>query len=170
MLKLLIFPDKRLNTVATPIESITPDIKKLAEDMLAGMYKFGGVGLAATQINIHKQLIVLDISNGRNSPIFMINPTIIARSGEVTSVEACLSLPGASGRVKRAKNVSVEYLDLDGNKSSLEASGVLAVAVQHEIDHLLGKTIYDYQSRLKKDIIRRKVARTVDRLNRAVRI
>ena len=157
LLPVLHFPDKRLRTIAKPIEEITPKIKQLAEDMIETMYDENGVGLAATQVNFHLRLAVMDISEERDQPIILINPSIIEQSGEEESQEGCLSVPETNADVKRAEFVTVEFLNIDGEKETLKAEGLLAVCIQHELDHLKGKLFIDYLSTLKQKRIKTKL-------------
>src|SRR5690554_4418611 len=138
LLNILTLPDKRLKTVAKPVDKVTDDIKQLASDMLDTMYAAPGIGLAATQVNRHIQLVVMDISEDKTEPRVFINPKITARNGEQVHEEGCLSVPGIYADVKRAEEITVEYMDLDGQQQSLTADGLLAVCIQHEIDHLKG--------------------------------
>lgn len=157
LLEVLCFPDKRLRTVAKPVEQITAELKKLAENMIETMYEEDGVGLAATQINFHQRLVVIDVSQDRDQPMVIINPVIVEHSGEEISEEGCLSVPETNAEVKRAEFVTLEYLDLEGNKQVLNADGLLAVCIQHEMDHLDGKLFIDYLSPLKQKRIKIKL-------------
>lgn len=157
LLEVLCFPDKRLRTVAKPVEQITPELKELAKNMIETMYQEEGVGLAATQINFHQRLIVIDVSEERNQAMVIVNPVITEQSGEEVSEEGCLSVPETNAEVKRAEFVTLEYLDLDGQQQVLEADGLLAVCIQHELDHLKGKLFIDYLSPLKQKRIKTKL-------------
>ncbi|WP_372881947.1 peptide deformylase [Psychromonas sp.] len=157
LLEVLCFPDKRLRTVAKPVEQITPELKELAKNMIETMYEEDGVGLAATQINFHQRIIVIDVSPERNQAMVIINPVITEHSGEEVSQEGCLSVPETNAEVKRAEFVTLEYLDLDGQKQVLQADGLLAVCIQHELDHLEGKLFIDYLSPLKQKRIKTKI-------------
>jgi len=157
LLEVLCFPDKRLRTVAKPVEQITVELKKLAENMIETMYDEDGVGLAATQINFHQRLVVIDVSEQRNEAMVIINPVIVEHSGEEISEEGCLSVPETHAEVKRAEYVTLEYLDLEGKQQVLNADGLLAVCIQHEIDHLDGKLFIDYLSPLKQKRIKTKL-------------
>jgi len=157
LLEVLCFPDKRLRTVAKPVEQITEELKKLAENMIETMYEEDGVGLAATQINFHQRLVVIDVSQDRDQPMVIINPVIVEHSGEEISEEGCLSVPETNAEVKRAELVTLEYLDLEGQQQVLKADGLLAVCIQHEIDHLDGKLFIDYLSPLKQKRIKTKL-------------
>lgn len=157
LLEVLCFPDKRLRTVAKPVEQITAELKKVAENMIETMYEEEGVGLAATQINFHQRLVVIDVSEQRNQAMVIINPVIVEHSGEEVSEEGCLSVPETHAEVKRAEFVTLEYLDLEGKQQVLNADGLLAVCIQHEIDHLDGKLFIDYLSPLKQQRIKIKL-------------
>ena len=157
LLEVLRFPDKRLRTIAKPVEQITAELKKTAENMIETMYEEEGVGLAATQVNFHRRLIVIDVSEQRNQPMVIINPIIVEHSGEEMSEEGCLSVPETNAEVKRAEFVTLEYLDIEGEQQVLNADGLLAVCLQHEIDHLNGKLFIDYLSPLKQKRIKTKL-------------
>ena len=157
LLNIIRFPDARLRTIATPVSDISEDIRNLLDDMLETMYAAPGIGLAATQVNIHKQIVVIDISEEKNQPYFFINPVITKKDGEETSEEGCLSVPEYYAEVKRADTVTVEALDKNGEKFTLEAEGLLAVCIQHELDHLKGKLFIDYLSPLKQKRLRKKL-------------
>ena len=157
VLDVLHFPDDRLRTVAKPVEEITPEIKKLAADMIETMYDENGVGLAATQVNVHLRVVVIDVSDTRDQAIALINPTIVETSGVEISEEGCLSVPDTNAEVERAEFVTFEYLDLNGEKQTIEADGLLAVCIQHELDHLKGKLFIDYLSSLKQKRIKTKL-------------
>lgn len=157
-LTILRYPDPRLHTVAKPVEVVDKTIRQLAADMLETMYASEGVGLAATQINVHKRLIVLDVSDTRDKPLVLINPAIVWSSAErKLGEEGCLSVPGIYDDVERAASVRVQALDLDGVLQTYEAEGLLAVCVQHEMDHLLGKVFVEYLSPLKRNRIKTKM-------------
>ena len=147
---ILCFPDPRLRTKAQPVEEVTDEIRDIADKMLTTMYASAGVGLSATQVNIHKRIIVVDVSDSRDYPMHLINPRITEREGEVESSEGCLSVPEFYTEVKRAARVKVEALNRDGRAVELEANGLLGNCVQHEIDHLNGKLFIDYLSPLKR--------------------
>ncbi|MGB5446807.1 MAG: peptide deformylase [Psychromonas sp.] len=157
LLEVLCFPDKRLRTVAKPVEQITPELKELAKNMIETMYEEEGVGLAATQINFHQRIIVIDVSQERNQAMVIINPIITEKSGEEVSEEGCLSVPETNAEVQRAEFVTLEYQDLDGQKQVLQADGLLAVCIQHELDHLEGKLFIDYLSPLKQKRIKTRI-------------
>ena len=157
LLKVLRFPDERLRTVATPIEEFTPQLESTIDDMFETMDAEKGVGLAATQVDIHQRLIVIDVSPERDDPIVLINPKIIAKDGIQISEEGCLSVPECYAKVERAETVTVEALDRNGETFTREGSGLLAVCIQHEIDHLDGKLFVDYLSPLKRNRIRKKL-------------
>lgn len=150
-LTILKFPDSRLRTVAQPIEQVNDEIRDTASKMLATMYASAGVGLAATQVNVHKRLIVMDVSDDRNNPICLVNPEIVDRKGKMTNQEGCLSVPDFYAKVTRAEWIKVTAVDLDGQPTVFEATGLLADCIQHEIDHLNGKLFIDHLSPLKRE-------------------
>ncbi len=157
ILDILHFPDPRLRTRAKPVEEVDDEVRRLVDDMFETMYDAPGIGLAATQVNVHRQIIVIDISENRDQPLCLINPMILERDGEEEMEEGCLSVPGIYETVRRAERVRVRALDRDGNPFELEADGLLAVCIQHEMDHLQGKLFVDYLSQLKKNRIRKKL-------------
>lgn len=150
ILKILQYPDDRLHTVARPVGTVTPEIRKLVEDMAETMYAAPGIGLAATQVDVHRRVIVIDISEARNQLMVFIDPEIVASSGRQTCEEGCLSVPGIYETVERAERVKVKALDREGRSFSFDADGLLSVCIQHEMDHLLGKVFVEYLSRLKQ--------------------
>lgn len=156
-LEILEFPDPRLRRVARPVESVTERERQLAADMLETMYEARGIGLAATQVNKGVRLVVMDLSEARNEPRFFINPEIVDRSGNQTCEEGCLSVPGIYAEVERAEKVTIRALDLEGETFELEADGLLAVCIQHEIDHLDGKVFVDYLSPLKRRMVEKRL-------------
>lgn len=157
ILKILQYPDERLHKVAGTVEHVDEATRRLAQDMAETMYAAPGVGLAATQVDVCKQLIVLDISETRDQLKIFINPEITASSGEEESEEGCLSVPGIYEKVRRAEKVTVHALDENGVPFTLEADGFLAVCIQHEIDHLRGKVFVEHLSQLKQMRIRSKL-------------
>ncbi len=166
--EILRYPDERLHTVAAPVEAVDDSIRELVRDMAETMYAAPGIGLAATQVDVHKRVIVIDASEERNSLLVLINPEILERSGEQECEEGCLSVPGVYDKVIRAEKVKVRALGTDGAPFELEATGLLAVCIQHEMDHLEGKVFVEYLSRLKQSRIRAKLAkRGKDRERRA---
>jgi len=156
-LDILHYPDARLHTVAKPVAEVDARIRKLVDDMAETMYAAPGIGLAATQVNVHERVIVIDISETHDALQVFINPEIIAQSGQEESEEGCLSVPGIFDRVRRAERVTVRALDREGKPFQLEADGLLAVCIQHEMDHLMGKVFVDYLSNLKRNRIRAKL-------------
>jgi peptide deformylase len=167
-LTILSYPDPRLHKVAKPIDSVNADIRQLIEDMRDTMYAAPGIGLAATQVDRHVQLIVIDTSKEQNDLKVFINPKITAKSGEQDYEEGCLSVPGVYETVTRAEAITVEALDAQGKSFQLKADGLLAVCIQHEIDHLLGKVFVEYLSPLKRTRIKTKMlkhAREITRNN-----
>ena len=159
LLDILHFPDERLRTVAKPVETVDDSIRQLLDDMLETMYDAPGIGLAATQVNVHKRVIVIDISEERDQPLFLINPEIIEKDGVGEMQEGCLSVPGIYETVERADHIKIRALDRDGNTFELETGGLLAVCIQHEMDHLMGKLFVDYLSPLKRQRIRKKLTK-----------
>jgi peptide deformylase len=157
-LPILRYPDPRLHTVARPVAAVDGRIRRLVQDMLATMYAADGVGLAATQVDVHERLIVMDTSEQHDAPLVLINPEIVERSQEMSlAEEGCLSVPQIYDRVERHARVTVRALDRDGLPFELEAEGLQAVCVQHEMDHLMGKVFVEYLSPLKRDRIRTKM-------------
>ncbi len=156
-LEILHFPDSRLRAKARPVSEVDDDVRRLIDDMFETMYAAPGIGLAAIQVNVHKRVVVIDVSREQNEPRVFINPEILERDGEEEMDEGCLSVPGIYERVKRAERIRVRALDRDGQPFELEADGLLAVCVQHEIDHLDGKLFVDYLSQLKRNRIRKKL-------------
>ena len=156
-LAILEFPDPRLRTRAQPVERFDAALGTLIDDMLATMYAAPGIGLAATQVNVHRRLIVIDISENHDQPMVFINPVILERDGVEVSEEGCLSVPQIFEEVERAARVRVRAQDRQGQLFELELEGLLAVCLQHEMDHLEGKLFVDYLSALKRDRIRRKL-------------
>ena len=156
-LQILEFPDPRLRTRAHPVEQVDDALRQLIDDMFETMYEAPGIGLAATQVNVHKRVLVIDLSQDRTQPLVLINPEIIARNGVGDTEEGCLSVPGIYEKVTRAERIRVRTLDRKGNVTEMEADGLLAVCIQHEMDHLEGKLFVDYLSELKRTRIRRKL-------------
>tara|TARA_R110002126_G_scaffold16500_21_gene65914 strand:- start:5175 stop:5690 length:516 start_codon:yes stop_codon:yes gene_type:complete len=157
VLKVLHFPDDRLRTIAKPVTAVTPEIKQLVSDMLDTMYDENGIGLAATQVDVHLRVVVIDLSEQRNEPLVLINPEITERDGNTSYEEGCLSVPQNYASVDRAETVKVKALDRNGEAFELAADGLLAICLQHELDHLVGKLFIDYLSPLKRDRIRKKL-------------
>ncbi|WP_292759454.1 peptide deformylase, partial [Methylophaga sp. UBA2689] len=149
--------DPRLRLKAKPIEKVTDEIRQLANDMLETMYEAPGIGLAATQVNEQKQLIVIDVSEDKSSPLFLINPELIETEGEREFEEGCLSVPEAYETVIRADTIRVRALNLQGETFEMDADGILATCIQHEIDHLEGKLFVDYLSNLKRQRIKKRL-------------
>jgi peptide deformylase len=156
-LTILEFPDPRLRTRAQPVEHVDGELRRLIDDMFETMYAAPGIGLAATQVNVHKRLLVIDISETRNQPLALINPEVIQRQGVEETEEGCLSVPGIYDKVTRAETIRVRALDRNGKSIEFDADGLLAVCIQHEIDHLDGKLFVDYLSELKRTRIRKKL-------------
>ena len=157
-LTILRYPDHRLHTVAKPVSAVDARLRQLASDMLETMYEAEGIGLAATQVDVHERLIVIDISENRDEPLVLINPEILWASAETrVGDEGCLSVPGIYDGVERSIAVKVEALDLEGKRQVHEAEGMLAVCIQHEMDHLKGKVFVEYLSPLKRNRIKTKM-------------
>ncbi len=157
-LNILRYPDPRLNKVAKPVDVVDARIRQLIDDMLETMYAADGVGLAATQVDVHERLVVVDTSEARDDPRVLINPELIARSEEMSFVdEGCLSVPLIYDKVNRHQRVTVRALDRDGKPHEFEADGLLSICVQHEMDHLVGKVFVEYLSSLKRDRIKTKM-------------
>ncbi len=159
LLPILRYPDPRLHTVAQPVAAVDDGIRKLVEDMAETMYEAPGIGLAATQVNVHQRVLVLDVSEDKSRLMAFINPEILARDGEHVGEEGCLSVPGVYEKVPRSERLRVRALGTDGKPFELEADGLLAICIQHEIDHLDGKVFVDYLSRLKLNRIKARLAK-----------
>jgi len=158
VLKILIFPDQRLRTVAKEVLDINEEVKTLSNDLLETMYDGNGIGLSATQVNIHKRILVVDVSEEKDSPMIFINPTVeVLGQEEKIYGEGCLSVPGFFEDVSRPDKIKITALNLDGEEFSIEAEDLLAVAVQHEMDHLDGKIFVDFLSNLKRQRIKQKL-------------
>lgn len=157
LLPILEFPDPRLRTRAQPVAEVDAALRKLIDDMFETMYAAPGIGLAATQVNVHKRLLVIDISESRKEPLALVNPEILEREGVEETEEGCLSVPGIYDKVTRAEKIRVRALNRDGKQIEFDAEGLLAVCIQHEIDHLDGKLFVDYLSDLKRTRIRKKL-------------
>jgi peptide deformylase len=157
ILEVLRFPDSRLRNRAEPVELFDEALGQLVDDMFTTMYEAPGIGLAAIQVNVAKRVVVIDLSEDRSSPLCLINPEIIEQKGEEESEEGCLSVPGVYDLVKRAAKIKVKAQDREGNSFELKADGLLAICIQHEIDHLDGKLFVDYISGLKRRRIRKKL-------------
>lgn len=157
ILTVLEFPDERLRKKAVVVKTVDDKIRRLVDDMLETMYHSHGVGLAATQIDVHQRIVVIDVSEEKDKPLFLINPEIIEKDGIKESEEGCLSVPGFFEKVNRAEHIRVKALDRDGQTFEFDATELLAVCVQHEIDHLNGKLFVDYISPLKRQRIKKKL-------------
>ncbi len=156
-LRILEYPDPRLRTKAQAVEKVDDEIRQLASDMLETMYAAPGIGLAATQVDVHKRLLVADVSEDRSQPCCLINPQIMEKDGVEVMEEGCLSVPGIYEKVERAEQIKVRALNTDGDVIEMEAQGLLAVCIQHEMDHLEGKLFVDYLSELKRQRIRKRL-------------
>lgn len=159
VLNILKYPDPRLRTVAAPVAVVDDEIRTLIDDMLETMYAAPGIGLAATQVDVHKQVLVIDISPEKNQPLVLINPEIVGAHGKETFEEGCLSVPGIYEKVDRAGQIRVRTLDRRGAVREFDAEGLLAVCIQHEMDHLLGKVFVDYLSPLKQQRVIKKLSK-----------
>lgn len=157
LLNILQYPDERLHTVAQPVAKIDERIQTLIQDMFETMYEARGIGLAATQVDVHERIVVMDLSEEKNEPRVFINPVITHKNGETTYEEGCLSVPGIYDTVTRAEQVTVEALDEKGEAFTLEADGLLAICIQHELDHLMGKVFVEHLSQLKQNRIKTKL-------------
>ena len=161
LLPILCYPDPRLHTVAQPVQAVDARIKALIADMLETMYDANGIGLAATQVDVHERVVVIDTSEQRNQPLVLVNPEITWASPEkVVNEEGCLSVPGIYDGVERSTSIKVQALDENGQSRTLEAEGILAVCIQHEMDHLLGKVFVEYLSPLKRNRIKTKMLKS----------
>jgi len=156
-LKILEFPDPRLRKKAEPVEAVDDEVRRLIGDMFETMYDAPGIGLAATQVDVHKRLLVTDVSPDKTDPHVLINPEIIEKDGVTVTDEGCLSVPGYYEEVERAEHIRVRFLDRNGEPQEMEAEGLLAVCIQHEMDHLEGKLFVDYLSETKRQRIRKKL-------------
>jgi peptide deformylase len=157
ILKILHYPDKRLHAIAKPVQTVTAATRKLINDMAETMYAAPGIGLAATQIDVREQLIVIDITETRDHLLVLINPEIFEHTGEIEREEGCLSVPGIYDNVTRAEHITVRALNAQGESFTLQAEGLLATCIQHEMDHLKGKVFVEYLSQLKQSRIRAKM-------------
>jgi len=161
MAKLMIleFPDPRLRTRAAEVKTVDDGLRKLIDDMLETMYDAPGIGLAATQVDVHQRLLVVDVSADKSEPNALINPVIVEKDGVTITEEGCLSVPGYYEEVERAEHIRVRFLDRNGDEQEMEAEGLLAVCIQHEMDHLEGKLFVDYLSEAKRMRIRKKLVK-----------
>ncbi|WP_434526180.1 peptide deformylase [Photorhabdus asymbiotica] len=157
VLQILHYPDERLRTIATPVEKVDAKIQSIVDDMFETMYAEDGIGLAATQVDIHQRIIVIDVSDTRNERLVLINPELLEKNGKTGIEEGCLSIPEQRALVSRAEKVKIRALDYNGQSFELQADGLLAICIQHEMDHLIGKLFVDYLSPLKRQRIRQKV-------------
>ncbi len=157
ILKILQYPDERLHTVAAEVPTVSDEIRELVQNMAETMYAAPGIGLAATQVDVHQRVIVIDISETRDQLLVLINPEITVSNGESDYEEGCLSVPGIYGKVTRAQSITVSALDVDGKSFKMDANGLLAVCIQHEMDHLVGKVFVEYWSQLKQARVQKKL-------------
>jgi peptide deformylase len=159
ILKILEFPDPRLRTTATPVDVVDDALRQIISDMFETMYAAPGIGLAASQVDLHKRLLVADVTSDRSDPHVLINPEVLEMDGQQVSEEGCLSVPGYYEEVERAEHIRVRYLDREGKVTEKDMGGMLAVCVQHEIDHLDGKLFVDYLSEAKRQRIRKRLTK-----------
>ena len=157
ILQVLHFPDPRLHIKATPVHEVDDEVRELVANMFETMYDAPGIGLAATQVNVHKRVIVIDVSEDKDQPLVLINPELVSKEGTIEWEEGCLSVPSIYDKVQRAERVTVRALDQDGKAFELEAEELLAVCIQHEMDHLEGRLFVDYLSQLKRQRIKKKL-------------
>ena len=167
VLQVLHFPDERLRTVAAPVKEVNADIQRIVDDMFETMYAEEGIGLAATQVDIHQRIIVIDVSENRDEKLVLINPELLESSGETGIEEGCLSIPEQRALVPRAERVKIRALNREGESYELETDGLLAICIQHEMDHLMGKLFVDYLSPLKRQRIRQKLEKLARQTTRA---
>ena len=159
ILRILEFPDPRLRKKAVPVEAVDDSLRQLIDDMFETMYEAPGIGLAATQVDVHRRLLIADVSQEKNEPHVLINPEILGQEGSEVTEEGCLSVPGYYEEIERAERIKVRYLDRDGNEQESKFEGLLAVCVQHEVDHLQGRLFIDYLSEVKRQRIRKRLAK-----------
>ncbi|SLM64788.1 MULTISPECIES: peptide deformylase [Dickeya] len=165
VLQVLHFPDERLRTQAKPVKKVDAEIQRIVDDMFETMYAEEGIGLAATQVDVHQQIIVIDVSEERDQRLVLINPELLEKSGDTGIEEGCLSIPETRALVPRAESIKVRALDREGKPFELQAEGLLAICIQHEMDHLVGKLFVDYLSAMKRQRIRQKLEKLA-RLNK----
>lgn len=158
-LEILEYPDPRLRTIAAPVEQVDDALRALIDDMFETMYAAPGIGLAASQVDVHKRFLVLDVSEEKDQPLVLVNPEIVERAGEQVCQEGCLSVPGVYADVTRADSILVRALDRDGKPFELRAEGLMAVCIQHEMDHLDGKLFVDHLSMLKREMLKKKLVK-----------
>lgn len=159
ILNILEFPDPRLRTIAKPVDKVDASVRQLIDDMFETMYAAPGIGLAATQVDVHQRLLVADVSPDKTGPLVLINPEILQKDGVAVTEEGCLSVPGYFDEVERAGHIRVRYLDRDGQTVEQDMDGLLAVCVQHEMDHLEGRLFVDYLSEAKRQRIRKRLVK-----------
>ncbi|MEY4475528.1 MAG: peptide deformylase [Pseudomonadota bacterium] len=157
VLQILHYPDERLRKIAAPVKEVNSEIQRIVDDMFETMYAEEGIGLAATQVDVHEQIIVIDVSESRDQRLVLINPELLEKSGETGIEEGCLSIPEQRALIPRAERVKIRALDRDGKPFELDANDLLAICIQHEMDHLIGKLFVDYLSPLKRQRIRQKL-------------
>jgi peptide deformylase len=170
LLPILEFPDPRLRTKAVPVDPARladPALQRLFDDMFETMYEAPGIGLAASQVDVHQRFMVIDVSEEKDQPMVFVNPEIVSREGEQVYQEGCLSVPGIYADVTRANRIDVRFLDREGKPREMRVDGLLAVCIQHEMDHLDGKLFVDYLSPLKREMVRKKLAKARKQANAA---
>jgi peptide deformylase len=170
LLPILEFPDPRLRTKAVPVDPARladPALQRLFDDMFETMYEAPGIGLAASQVDVHQRFMVIDVSEEKDQPMVFVNPEIVSREGEQVYQEGCLSVPGIYADVTRANEIDVRFLDREGRPREMRVDGLLAVCIQHEMDHLDGKLFVDYLSPLKREMVRKKLAKARKQANAA---
>ena len=167
-LTILEFPDPRLRKKATPVEAVDDELRTLIDDMFETMYDAPGIGLAATQVDVHRRLLIADVSSDQSEPHALINPKILEKDGVIVTDEGCLSVPGFYEAVERAEHIRVAFVNREGKEVEMESEGMLAVCIQHEIDHLDGKLFVDYLSEAKRQRIRKRLER--DRRHQAATV
>jgi len=161
LLDILIYPDQKLRRTAEPVANVDGSVASAVDNMLETMYEAPGIGLAATQVNDHRRIVVIDVSEDNDSPLTLINPTILTAEGKQEMQEGCLSIPGIYENVKRPAEIRISAIDREGNPFEMDADGLLAVCIQHEIDHLDGKLFVDYLSALKRNRIRKRMEKAI---------
>ncbi|WWO97707.1 MAG: peptide deformylase [Candidatus Dasytiphilus stammeri] len=169
VMKLLTYPNNRLRDIALPVKKVDKNIKKIVDNMLETMYEKDGIGLAATQVNLPQQIIVIDISTSRNEPLVLINPEFLEKKGSISLEEGCLSIPQQKAFISRSKTVKITALDIQNNSFTIEANNLMAVCIQHEMDHLVGKLFIDYLSPIKRHLIRQRLEKLQKKYRRKSR-
>ncbi|WWP01495.1 MAG: peptide deformylase [Candidatus Dasytiphilus stammeri] len=169
VMKLLTYPNNRLREIAIPVKKVDKNIQKIVDNMLETMYERDGIGLAATQVNLPQQIIVIDISTLRNEPLVLINPEFLEKTGSISLEEGCLSIPQQRAFIPRSKTVKIMALDLQNHPFTIEANNLMAVCIQHEMDHLVGKLFIDYLSPIKRHLIHQRLQKLEKKFRRKLR-